>query len=224
MPVGFKSVRAKRDDVEQCDLAPLGLRERHKIAKIGRISNAAIKLFSRDGYDGTTLRDIAREADVALGTLSLYARDKRDLVLMIFNSLIPPLLEAGRRNIDCAAPIADNMIAFYDPCYRAYAENPTLYRTVLGQIYNGAGSVHAEENDAIRIEILRHMSEIIQHAVASGECRPDLDIAVQSRAYFYVYFTAVRVWLFQDDPDPVQGQAALRALFDVIGHGCEQAR
>ena len=220
MPIESESFRTPRLVARQPDAAPLGLRERHKIAKIEKISNAAIKLFGRDGYDGTTLRDIAREADVALGTLSLYARDKQDLVLMIFNSLIPPLFEDGRREIDRTAPLIENMIAFYGPCYRAYAGNRTLYRTVLGQIYNGPTSVHAEENDAIRIEILGHMGDIIHHAIATGECRADIDVAVQSRAFFYVYFTAVRVWLFQENPDPAQGQMALRLLFGAIVHGC----
>lgn len=223
MPTDTKSLRSLSTVAWQKDALeaqPLGLRERHKVAKLQRISNAAIAQFGRNGYDATTLRDIAREANVALGTLSLYARDKRDLVLMIFNKLIPPLFELGRRKVDRAAPLADNMTAFYEPCYRAYAGNPTLYRIVLGQIYNGPGSVHAEENDAIRIAILGHMGDIIHHAMATGELRADCDVGIQSRSFFYLYFTAVRVWLFQDNLDPAQGLTTLRIFFAELVRGC----
>ena len=198
------------DDV---DHKMLGLRERHKIAKQQRICNAAIALIGRNGYDNTTLRDIAREADVALGTLSLYALDKRDLTLMIFNKLIPPLFKEGRKSICPTASLDDNVSNFFGPCYHVYASNITLYRVVLGQIYNGSGSVHAEENDAIRIEVLGNIADIIKLAIANGKCRPDIDIRVQTRSFFYLYFTAVRVWLFQDEPEPNQGLASLRTIY-----------
>ena len=197
----------------------LGLRERHKLAKHQRICDATITLMSRNGYEDTGLRDIAREADVALGTLSLYARDKRDLTLMVFNKLIPPLLDEGRRRVHADAALEDNVCDFFQPCYEAYARDVTLYRIILGQIYNGPGSVHAEEGDAIRMKVLGHIADIIGLAVAGGRCRRDVDIAVQTRSFFYIYFTAVRVWLFQDAPEPAQGLASLRMMYaqHVIG-------
>ena len=196
------------------DVAAMGLRERHKIDKQNRISEAAIALFGREGFDGTTLRDIAREADVALGTLSLYARDKRDLVMMIFNKVVPPLMERGRRNTDARGRIVDNMIAFFEPFYNAYNDEIMLYRIVLGQIYNGPDSAHADANDRTRLELLDMIGDIILRAMAAGECRADVDVGTQARSFFYLYFAAVRVWLFQDKPDVGQGLAELRTLYD----------
>ncbi len=216
MPPKIKSIRQVSVAARQIDLPDrnsVGLRERNKIDKLKRISAAAIKLFGRDGYEGTTLRDIAREADVALATLSIYARDKRDVVLLIFNQVIPPLLDLGHQNVHPGASLSDNLVAFFDPCYRAYVSDLTLYRVVLGQVYNGPNRVHAEENDMIRIELLGHVTRIIELAIANGECRKDTDIAIQSRSFFYIYFTAVRVWLFQEQPDLAQGFAMLRTLF-----------
>ena len=191
----------------------LGLRDRQKIAKLERISAAAHKLFARDGYEGTTLREIAREADVALGTLSLYARDKRDLILLIFNRLIPPLLDQGLRNARGGAGLADSMVAFFEPFYRAYAKNVTLYRIVLGQIYSGPASVHATENANIRAGLTENLSFLLTRAVTSGECIAGIDLAVQARSFYYLYFAAVRAWLSQDEPAPEQGLIELRALF-----------
>ena len=63
----------------------LGLREQHKLEKRQRIRAAVRELFSRHGYETATLRQIAKHAHVALGTLFNYAQDKRDLVFLIFN-------------------------------------------------------------------------------------------------------------------------------------------
>ena len=59
------------------------LLELKKESKRRRIIAACFELFSKHGFEGTTLRRIAQYAGVALGTLSLYARDKRDLVLLL---------------------------------------------------------------------------------------------------------------------------------------------
>ena len=61
----------------------LGLRERNKLDKLQRIKHAARTLFIEKGFDETTTREIARRAGVALGTLFLYATDKRDLLFLI---------------------------------------------------------------------------------------------------------------------------------------------
>ncbi|MBA7657808.1 HTH-type transcriptional regulator BetI [subsurface metagenome] len=45
-----------------------------------RIIKSAIKIFSQKGYGPIVLDEIAREADIAKGTLYLYFQDKKDLV------------------------------------------------------------------------------------------------------------------------------------------------
>lgn len=195
------------------DRESLGLRERHKIDKLERISAASLKLFSRDGYEQTTLRTIAKEAGIALGTIALYARDKRDLILLLFNQLIPPLLEQGRRNVGEEAKLADSLVRYFEPFYVAYGKKVTLYRMILGQIFS-PDSAHAQENKEIRAELVADVTALIARAVERGECRAETDLAVQARSFFYLYFAAVRVWLTNDQADAGQGLAELRTLYE----------
>src|SRR5690606_13163514 len=44
-----------------------------------RILSAARQVFGRDGYVGTTMSAVASEADMSLGGLYRYFRDKEDL-------------------------------------------------------------------------------------------------------------------------------------------------
>ena len=194
------------------DQSSVGLRDRHKVDKLGRIAKASIALFSREGYEGTTLREIAKEAGVALGTLSLYARDKRDLILLLFNELIPPLLDLGRKNTKITSLLADNFVAYFEPCYHSYAGNVTLFRIILGELYAGPASLHAEESSVIRVGVLKDLTDLILRAIASGECAADVDLEIGAKAFFYMYFAAVRTWLNEDVPRPEAGIALLRAL------------
>ena len=206
-------------DRARSGLNELGLRDRHKYDKLERISNSAHRLFSQGGYEGTTLREIAKEAGVALGTLGLYARDKRDLTLMLFNKVIPPLLEQGRKNAKLSRSLADTMLAFFQPFYVAYANNPILYRIILAQIYSGASSVHGNENQLIRKGLIDDLSDLIRRAVATGECSATTDLNLQAKSFYFLYFAAVRAWLADDVPIVKTGTAELRALFEyhVVG-------
>ena len=197
----------------------LGLRERHKRDKRERISNAAIRLFAKNGYEATTLREIAYEADVALGTLALYARDKRDLVLMIFNKLVPELIENGQRQTDPSANLTNNILGFFGPFYEAYANDVTLYRIILGQIYNGDLGIHGTKNDVIRSDLIGYLADLVAQAIAANHCRADADASLSARCFFYLYFAAVRTWLFQADPSPIVGLATLRALVEEYVRG-----
>ncbi|MGA9083691.1 MAG: helix-turn-helix domain-containing protein, partial [Pseudolabrys sp.] len=62
-----------------------GLRARNKLDKLRRIKDAAQRLFIANGFDDTTMREIAVRAGVGLGTIFLYAKDKRDLLFLTIN-------------------------------------------------------------------------------------------------------------------------------------------
>ena len=203
----------------RAEVDELGLRERHKVDKFERICNAAIRLFGREGYDRTTLREIAREAGVALGTLSLYVRDKRDLIFLIFNKVIPPLLEQGRRGIEPNKSMVENMLAFFEPIYTAFSRNVTLYRVLLGQIYNGPPTVHVKENIANRARLAEHIVSIIVQARQSGECTKEGDLVLQADSFYYLHFAWVRIWLSKEDPHVKEGVARLRAMFEQHAKG-----
>lgn len=199
----------------------LGLRERHKIDKLDRITNATQELFGRLGYEGTTLREIADKAGIALGTLSLYARDKRDLILLLFNKNIPVLMAAGRAKIAPNKRLEDNMLAFFEPFYRAYAKDLTLYRIILnhGQLADLAAGIHTQQFVQIRIDLLASLAQIIQQARANGECSAHGDAQLQARAFYLMYFAAVRWWIYKSDPKVKAGLAELKALFALQVRG-----
>ena len=69
----------------------------------GRISRAAIALFARQGYHGTSTRDIARLADVSEVTLFRYFACKEDLFLSALEtsfSGVSPRLTSLDRNME----------------------------------------------------------------------------------------------------------------------------
>ncbi|OIJ88640.1 hypothetical protein BIV25_36345 [Streptomyces sp. MUSC 14] len=57
-----------------------GRRERNKLRVRNRIYDAAVELFTRQGYDQTTVDEITEAADVARGTFFNHFQRKEDLI------------------------------------------------------------------------------------------------------------------------------------------------
>src|SRR5262245_4759931 len=79
--------------------APLGRRERNKRDKMVRIEQAARRLFSRQGFEATTIRQIAAAADIGLGTFFSYAANKSDLLVLIFQDEVGRAVERAFANV-----------------------------------------------------------------------------------------------------------------------------
>ena len=59
----------------------VGLRERKRQRTLSEIQRVALDLFQRQGYEATTIEQIAEEAEVSPSTVYRYFPTKEDLVL-----------------------------------------------------------------------------------------------------------------------------------------------
>lgn len=68
------------------------------------IKNAAIKLFSKNGYDGVGMRAIAKKANIAVSVLYYYYKNKetmyKDIVLSFFKEIVNGSKEFIEKNRD----------------------------------------------------------------------------------------------------------------------------
>jgi AcrR family transcriptional regulator len=74
---------------------PIGRRERAKQDKRERIMTAARELFAEHGVSGVTTQQIAGRADVAIGTLYLYASTKAELLIIVQNEKFSAAIDDG---------------------------------------------------------------------------------------------------------------------------------
>lgn len=87
--------------------APTGLRERNKRERRRRLEDVALELFERDGYDRTTIEQIAAAAGIAPRTFFSYFATKDDLVLADYTDRLHRILdELDRRPADESAWVA----------------------------------------------------------------------------------------------------------------------
>ena len=88
-----------------------GLRAKHKADRHQRIVEAAARLFRTQGYDTVKMEAIAAAAEVSIGTIYNYYKNKGDLLVAIVSMEVHEVLAAGERVIADPPRTAEKAVA-----------------------------------------------------------------------------------------------------------------
>jgi len=75
-------------------------RQREKKLREEQIREAAIKVFHKKGFNGATIEDIANEAELSVGTIYLYFKNKEELYASLNHRTIELLDHALDKILD----------------------------------------------------------------------------------------------------------------------------
>ena len=101
-----------------------GLRAKHKIDRNLRIVEAASGLFRREGYEGARIEEIAAKAEVSVGTIYNYYRNKGDILVAIVSMEVHEVLAAGLRIVQNPPKDAERAI---DTLIATYLDHSLVY-------------------------------------------------------------------------------------------------
>jgi AcrR family transcriptional regulator len=188
-----------------------GKREKKKLDKIRRIKQAAADLFAKKGFDAATTHDIARRARVGKGTLFLYARDKRDLVFLIFHDEIRRTSKRVFAQAKPGMPLLEQLVSVGTAMYRGFSRNIPLSRILLAELFFYRGKL-AKEFHEDRERVIEGYERLLSEAQASGKLRSDVDPKLAAKHTFILIGGALRIWLDDEKPILTQGVAELREL------------
>lgn len=139
-----------------------------------RVMSAAMALAANGGFDAVQMRDVASEADVALGTLYRYFPSKENLLV----SVLVELVDGLRLSIESAPVRGDTpRERVVDVLRRAVGFHPD--RDVFGALIKALASANPDVAGLVR-EINQKMTVIIVEAMYPDGEEPtgrDLEVA-----------------------------------------------
>jgi len=165
------------------------------------------------------MRQIAKRARVALGTLFNYAEDKRDLVFLIFNEELNATTDIALAAPRPAQPLAGQLVAVFRVHYRWLARKPALARILLQELTFYSSGKQAATFHAIRKRLIDGVETLVRAAQKDGRIASREDPAVIARCVFFVYSASLRWWIAAPAPDPDRGVADLRRLLKLMIEG-----
>jgi len=200
------------------------LRERHKREKFDAIRDAAQRLFVTKGFDNTTTREIAKLADVGIGTVFSYAADKRDLLFLIVNEDVIQAIATGKEQADQAADFAGAVVACFSQLYVMLAEDPQRSRLMIKEFnfenVNNLGP-HTRRFELIRQSLIENVAAVVKQALAKGEIHSPEDPDFIGMTFFSIYQSEIRRWLMNDNPDANEGVRSLRRAVKLLISGLQ---
>lgn len=180
----------------------LGRRERAKQDKRERIMTAAKELFAANGVGGVTTQQVADRADVAIGTLYLYASTKAELLIMVQNQKFGTAIDDGLAAASAVpgrAPL-ESVLALVRPvviCVREHAENGRTYLHEL--VFGDPTEPYRREG----LALAARLEEGIAHLLAAASFIKAVDAATLARvitAIIHISTTAT-IYLNRSDDE-----------------------
>src|SRR5581483_4770923 len=168
-----------------------------------RILTAALDLFRRSGFEQTTMREIAAEADVALGSAYYYFASKEALVMAFYEQASEEMSELIAARLANAKGLQSRLKAILDVKFEYFAPN----RLFLGALARHASDPHnplspfSDETAHIRRLDLHHF------AVALTASRIPLpkDLAPYLPNLIWLYqMGLILFWISDRSPDQIR--------------------
>lgn len=154
----------------------LGRRERAKADKQARIVAAARALLLAKGYDVMTMAEVARDADVAIGTVFQYAATKPELLMLVVAREWGETAFGRTRSVAAAtrpaagaeeAPMGAAEAAIrevLEPFARVARERPELSVAAAREVIFGAPGPHRDEVLALVDRVEQAVAGVIEAA------------------------------------------------------------
>jgi len=162
-----------------------------------QIVNAAIKLFSEQGYYSTTIQHIAREAGISVGLIYQYFRDKDDVLFLTLKLV----LDTYEKEIPAALEGVDQPLERLCVAIGAYCRVVDKLREATVLTYRSTKSLRADRRIFIKdgeLRTNRLLEACLRTCIAGGHLRPVDD---QLLVYQYVLFAhawALKQWALRE--------------------------
>ncbi len=193
-----------------------GLRARNKLDKLRRIKEAAQTLFVAKGFDDTTMREIALRAGVGLGTIFLYAKDKRDLLFLTINEPLEHITQEAEGVFDPKAPLMNNLLAIARLHYRFFGRQPTLARLALREMIFYDTGTQAASFQRTRERLIRLFGRSVECAIKNAEIAPSEPPLFAGWILFCIFQVELRRWLSSDVAHLRAGLSELERAFRIL--------
>jgi AcrR family transcriptional regulator len=164
-----------------------------------KVLSAARQLFSEQGYEGATIRDIAAAAGMSTGAVFASFADKSDLFREILFSDIEAL---GRTMREASATTANSaeerLLNIFAAGYGFYQNHLPLARAAFSVSWSDETENGRLGSTPAVVELRRLIKEQLEKGVASGEFRSDGEEVLRTEMLFDCYLANYRQAIYYD--------------------------
>jgi AcrR family transcriptional regulator len=204
------------------DERPSSRRERAKQDKWRRILRASRELFASNGFEQTTVQQIADAADIAVGTLFLYVADKGELLLLLYNEALELKFAQAERLLNGDATLLRAIMDFFGHFISVFEDDPKLSCIFMREFLFHKGKVRAKLDEQTA-RMLTSLQARIVRAQKEKEIGRSVDPEVAALHLYALYHATLAFYLAECLP-PAKPTEILEPLVKSFWRGLRDDR
>jgi AcrR family transcriptional regulator len=182
-----------------------------------RILDAALDVFSREGYHATRMDDIVQRSGASKGAIYFHFPNKETLFLGLvdqFADLLERRVKAAIENEDAGM---ERVRIAITTCLETFAKYRRPAKILLVQAA-GLGKAFEDKRNATNERFAKLIASYLDEAIKLGEI-PQCDVDVISSAWMGAIYALVIRWLTTNEPAPDRiVNALVPALLMSVGY------
>jgi AcrR family transcriptional regulator len=206
-------------------LPPVGRRERRKLEVRTRIYTVARDLFAKQGFEATTVDEIARVADVAPATFFNHFQSKQALLGLMTGEIFEYLHSMTTEHLEGEGSSSEKLRAFISSASEGIAAGRGVARDVLLEFMRSDATPNGPHPYLERL--FEPFVSLIEEGQREGEMRNDYDAAFLAQMSVGMLNSAITNWLANPDYPVEAGlidaaEFALNTLRPITGEATSQ--
>jgi AcrR family transcriptional regulator len=177
--------------------------------------NAALRLFSEQGFTNTTVDAIAAAADIGKGTLFNYFSSKEHLI-MAFGERLVGKLEAAAATMKPDKPLREMVRSAVHSVIREWHGNQRLLRAIVSTALSN--DLMSERFQGLLAKARANVALLMKEGQRRGELRNDIPAPDLARLLQQSMFGAQLIWSLHPASNLV---ATVDQALDVLWRGIE---
>ena len=171
----------------------MSIREEKKHRTKQAILEAAISLFSENGYENTSIDHIAKMAGVGKGTVYSYFQTKKDIIKGFceceLEKIHIKLVNRSNQN----APILEQMLTIYMTEFQHVTQNREFGRIFMRESIFPSDS-DVQEDEEIEDKYFQLLFPILAKGQERGELRKDVELLFITGHFYSLYILVMSAW------------------------------
>lgn len=161
-----------------------------------KVLAAARRLFSEEGYEGATIRDIAAAAGMSTGAVFANFTDKSDLFREIMLADMVALGEAMREAAERAKGVDDALLKMFGAGYAFYKSQLPLARAAFSVGWTPEEGQQLRNSEPSQ-QLIEQIVDQLNAGVERGELGQEAEVKLRAQMLFEAYLSNYKQAIFE---------------------------
>lgn len=182
-----------------------------------RILKAAAFLFTQNGYNGISMREIAEACQISKAGLYYYFADKEALLLAILETNLKKLGETLQQAIREDASSVDNLTSMVQSIFSQSPDDRAVIRLASNEIRHLSPEVRADFAQTYQDQFIGRLETVLERGCRSGEFR-----CINSRQATWILMGMMYPFFHpKRNSDDGEENGAVQLMLDIFLNGVQ---